>query len=184
MAVYKIFPTQDATLYSAYPSMNTGIDEIIEATTNFKTGSLQINGDLPQVSRFLIQFNPSDLNYVSSSLIGTSSWDANLKVFELIDESKNDTGLAKITDDANYERHIAKMALQKRFFDSELILYDNLYIVFIPSIPLSCVALHGSFLLISRDTPSNNWCIKLFTNLSLLLLVSSFSIFLIIFFIK
>ncbi len=46
--------------------------------------------------------------------------DANLKVFELIDESKNDTGLAKITDDANYERHIAKMALQKRFFDSEL----------------------------------------------------------------
>ena len=40
MAVYKIFPTQDATLYSAYPSMNTGIDEIIEATTNFKTGSL------------------------------------------------------------------------------------------------------------------------------------------------
>jgi len=81
MAVYKIFPTQDATLYSAYPSMNTGIDEIIEATTNFKTGSLQINGDLPQVSRFLIQFDPSDLNYVSSSLIGTSSWNANLKVF-------------------------------------------------------------------------------------------------------
>ncbi len=46
--------------------------------------------------------------------------DANLRVFELIDESKNDTGLAKITDDANYERHIAKMLLQKRFFDSEL----------------------------------------------------------------
>lgn len=81
MAVYKIFPTQDATLYSAYPNMNTGIDEIIEATTNFKTGSVQINGDLPQVSRFLVQFNPSDLNYVSSSLIGTSSWDANLRVF-------------------------------------------------------------------------------------------------------
>lgn len=46
--------------------------------------------------------------------------DANLRVFELIDESKNDTGLAKITDDANYDRHIAKMSLQKRFFDSEL----------------------------------------------------------------
>ena len=45
MAVYKIFPTQDATLYSAYPNMNTGIDEIIEATTNFKTGSLQLEGD-------------------------------------------------------------------------------------------------------------------------------------------
>lgn len=46
--------------------------------------------------------------------------DANMKVFELIDESKNDTGLAKITDDANFERHIAKMALQKKFFENEL----------------------------------------------------------------
>ncbi len=45
---------------------------------------------------------------------------ANQKVFELIDQSKFDDGLAKITDDANYDRHIAKMALQKRFFDSEL----------------------------------------------------------------
>jgi hypothetical protein len=81
MAVYKIFPTQDATLYSAYPSMNTGLDEIIEATTNFKTGSLQIDGDLPQASRFLIQFNSADMAYVSASLIGTSSWTANLQVF-------------------------------------------------------------------------------------------------------
>jgi len=32
MAVYKIFPTQDATLYSLFPQMNTGLDEIIEAT--------------------------------------------------------------------------------------------------------------------------------------------------------
>jgi len=45
---------------------------------------------------------------------------ANSRVFELIDESKNDTGLAKITDDANYDRHIAKMALQNRFFENEL----------------------------------------------------------------
>lgn len=45
---------------------------------------------------------------------------ANQRVFELIDESKNDTGLAKITDDANYERHVAKMALQNRFFETEL----------------------------------------------------------------
>lgn len=45
---------------------------------------------------------------------------ANQRVFDLIDESKNDTGLAKLTDDANYDRHVAKMALQKRFFDTEL----------------------------------------------------------------
>ena len=45
---------------------------------------------------------------------------ANQRVFDLIDESKNDSGLAKLTDDANYDRHVAKMALQKRFFDTDL----------------------------------------------------------------
>ena len=46
--------------------------------------------------------------------------EANQRVFELIDESKNDTGLAKITDDANFDRHIAKIELQKKFFNNEL----------------------------------------------------------------
>lgn len=57
---------------------------------------------------------------ITSSLEYQKMVYANQRVFELIDDSKNDTGLAKITDDANYERHIAKMALQKRFFDTEL----------------------------------------------------------------
>ena len=57
MAVYKIFPSQDATLYSAYPAMNTGIDEIIEASTNFKIGVTETNGEYPQASRFLVQFD-------------------------------------------------------------------------------------------------------------------------------
>ena len=30
MAVYKLFPSQDTTLYSAYQSMNTGLDSILE----------------------------------------------------------------------------------------------------------------------------------------------------------
>jgi hypothetical protein len=46
--------------------------------------------------------------------------EANQKVFELIDQSKFDNGLAKVTDDANYDRHIAKMALQQKFFDCDL----------------------------------------------------------------
>ena len=32
MAVYKLFPSQDATLYSYYPSMNTGLDAICEVS--------------------------------------------------------------------------------------------------------------------------------------------------------
>ena len=37
MAVYKLFPLQDATLYSFYPYMNTGIDPIIEV------GNINVN---------------------------------------------------------------------------------------------------------------------------------------------
>jgi len=67
MAVYKIFPEKDATLYSEYPAMNTGIDEIIEATT-----ALAVDGS-PAVSRFLVQFPQSEIldvinNRVSGSL--------------------------------------------------------------------------------------------------------------------
>lgn len=81
MAVYKIFPTADTTIYSAYPAMNTGLDEILEATTNFKTGELQTDGQYPQTSRFLIKFATSDINDVINNKITGSSWAANLKVF-------------------------------------------------------------------------------------------------------
>ena len=30
MAVYKIFPEKDATMYSLFPQMNTGLDEILD----------------------------------------------------------------------------------------------------------------------------------------------------------
>ena len=92
MAVYKIFPSQDATIYSAYPAMNTGLDEILEASTNFKTGILQTDGEYPQASRFLVQFDSNEITYASASLIGTSSWTADLKLFVA-----NAEGLAKTT---------------------------------------------------------------------------------------
>jgi hypothetical protein len=92
MAVYKIFPSQDATLYSAYPTMNTGIDEILEASTNFKIGVTETNGEYPQASRFLVQFDSNEITYVSASLIGTASWAANLKLFVA-----NDGGLSGTT---------------------------------------------------------------------------------------
>lgn len=66
------------------------------------------------------QMGEDKYNQIVSSLEYQKMVFANQKVFELIDESKHDTGLAKVTDDANYERHVAKMALQKRFFDTEL----------------------------------------------------------------
>jgi len=66
MAVYKLFPEKDATLYSEYPVMNTGIDEIVEASTGIAAdGSAS-------VTRFLTQFNQNEIidvlqNKVSSS---------------------------------------------------------------------------------------------------------------------
>ena len=32
MAVYKLFPSQDASIYSAYPAMNTGLDAILDVS--------------------------------------------------------------------------------------------------------------------------------------------------------
>ena len=81
MAVYKIFPIADTTLYSGYPSMNTGLDEIIETSTNFKTGILQSNGLYPQTSRYLIKFNSSDINDIITNKISGSTWQSNLRTF-------------------------------------------------------------------------------------------------------
>jgi hypothetical protein len=74
MAVYKIFPEKDATLYSEYPNMNSGIDEIIEATT-----AESVAGD-PTVSRFLVKFNQSEILDVINNK-ATGSLAAYLRVF-------------------------------------------------------------------------------------------------------
>ena len=86
MAVYKIFPEKDATLYSLFPNMNTGLDEIVEATET----SFAYSDPNPQTSRFLINFNESDIDDVLVNKIGISSsaqllnnnlWRANLQCF-------------------------------------------------------------------------------------------------------
>ena len=49
MAIYKLFPYKDTTLYSYYPEMNTGIDPIIEiSNTNFVDGDI-VN---PRIARY------------------------------------------------------------------------------------------------------------------------------------
>ena len=74
MAVYKIFPEKDATLYSEYPNINSGIDEIIEATT------AETIAGTPTVSRFLIKFNQSQITDIISNKV-TGSLAAYLRVF-------------------------------------------------------------------------------------------------------
>ena len=77
MAVYKIFPTKDATLYSLYPEMNTGLDEIIEATTTTFSPFGDAN---PQVSRYLISFDQNEIENIINTKI-SGSWETRLRIF-------------------------------------------------------------------------------------------------------
>jgi len=81
MAVYKLFPASDATIYSAYPAMNTGLDEILEASTDTQLTDSQNATPYPQASRFLIKFNTAEISEVFTNKIKTANWQANLRCF-------------------------------------------------------------------------------------------------------
>jgi len=76
MAVYKLFPYKDTTLYSFYPNMNTGIDAISQISNlNF---SVDTN---PQVARFLTEFVQSEIEDVINNKIGTKQWDVDFRSY-------------------------------------------------------------------------------------------------------
>ena len=77
MAVYKIFPEKDATLYSSYPSKNTGLDQIIEAST------YQQNG-LGQASRYLIKFPTSQISEIITDKITNGEYKVYLRNFNAV----------------------------------------------------------------------------------------------------
>ena len=71
MAVYKLFPSQDASIYSAYPAMNTGLDPILDV---FNT--LPSTSPSPQVARSIIKFDQSEIEDVIDNVAKiTGSWD-------------------------------------------------------------------------------------------------------------
>lgn len=79
MAIYKIFPEKTATLYSQYPDMNTGLDEILEMS------SYHI-GDAAYVNRSLIQFDSTEIRdvldtYVASPTRAATNFSASLKLY-------------------------------------------------------------------------------------------------------
>ena len=76
MAVYKLFPLQDASIYSFYPNMNTGIDPIIEI------GNLNVSiNPIPQVFRYLLEFDQDEINSVIDSRVGGTQFSSSLKCF-------------------------------------------------------------------------------------------------------
>ena len=75
MAVYKIFPYKDASIYSSLPLMNSGMDAISEITN-----ALTIDGN-PGVSRFLTQFDSTEITNIINDKIGNSQWNVKLNLF-------------------------------------------------------------------------------------------------------
>ncbi len=79
MAVYKLFPEKDATMYTELPNKNTGRDELLEASTYLKKGN-------PEVSRYLVKFSTSEISDIITTKIGTgnSEWSAYLRNFHAV----------------------------------------------------------------------------------------------------
>ena len=76
MAVYKLFPYKDTTLYSFFPQMNTGIDAINQISNlNFAVDSN------PQVARFLTEFVQDEIEDIIDNKINGKQWDVNLRSY-------------------------------------------------------------------------------------------------------
>jgi hypothetical protein len=75
MAIYKIFPEKDTTIYSAYPTTNTGLDPILEIQNQKATTSTTA-----QVSRILLKFPPSEISASIARTGGTGLYSASLKL--------------------------------------------------------------------------------------------------------
>jgi hypothetical protein len=74
MAVYKIFPEKSATLYSYYPTLNAGLDEILELNT-----STEIDGTY-QVARPIIKFPQAEILDIINNKVSGSSYSASLRL--------------------------------------------------------------------------------------------------------
>lgn len=86
MAVYKIFPSADATLYSKFPGQNTGLDSILEvAVKNNQEYNNSIITDPfatstnDDIRRSVVRFSNEDINKIKTFV--TRSWQAGLKLY-------------------------------------------------------------------------------------------------------
>jgi hypothetical protein len=75
MAIYKSFPSKDASIYSYYPEKNTGIDEILDLSIY---NSVENKGE---VSRILIAFDNLEIQNILTQKIQSSSYKTYLKLY-------------------------------------------------------------------------------------------------------
>jgi len=77
MAVYKIFAEKDATIYSAYPTANTGRDAIL-AIENVDTASAGLSTG---ISRSLIKFTTAEITNFITNTVGNAMYSASLRLY-------------------------------------------------------------------------------------------------------
>lgn len=75
--IKKLFAEKDATIYSDYPFLNSGLDSILEIS---RKSSFEFS-DEGSISRFIIKFSTSEINDTINNSIGTGSFKAYLKLF-------------------------------------------------------------------------------------------------------
>jgi len=76
MAIYKLFPTKDATIYSRYPNKNTGLDEILDVSIE----DAQDSGNT-QSNRFLVQFSQTEITDILTNKVSSSLWSASFNAY-------------------------------------------------------------------------------------------------------
>jgi hypothetical protein len=75
MAVYKIFPEKDASIYSYFPTKNAGLDEILDISLYYSILNTA------EVSRALLAFPNSQISDVLTNKISSSNYKAYLKLY-------------------------------------------------------------------------------------------------------
>jgi hypothetical protein len=77
MAVYKIFAEKDATIYSDYETMNSGLDPVLELTKNTSL----LYPSQSSTARMLIKFSDDDILDIKNNYILNKPFSAYLKIY-------------------------------------------------------------------------------------------------------
>lgn len=75
MAVFQLFPKKDTTLYSGDPSLNAGLDEIVELSSGLSTP------ETSSAARILIQFDTEEIQNVVNNKIGSNPYKTYLRLY-------------------------------------------------------------------------------------------------------
>tara|TARA_R110000796_G_scaffold44540_3_gene108533 strand:+ start:3053 stop:4249 length:1197 start_codon:yes stop_codon:yes gene_type:complete len=91
MAIYKIFPFKDTSLYSMYPNMNTGIDPILQVSNlNFSLLTAAT------IARSLVEFDTTEIQNVIEGIIVDKTWEVYFRNFIATAQGVVETSIVEV----------------------------------------------------------------------------------------